>query len=110
MCSDGTHEVSAIYCPGYEEEEPAVPTHAGTDTPGWVDPATGEEYADPCGESPVPAGRVRLMRWLYKLLSLTGDAKALGRGPGAYARRKVRGAGAPGVRAGAATGAEAVGV
>lgn len=31
------------------------------------------------------------MRWLYKLLSLTGDAKALSRGPGSYARRKVRG-------------------
>jgi hypothetical protein len=30
------------------------------------------------------------MRWLFKLLRLRGDARALSRGPDAYGRRVVR--------------------
>ena len=33
-----------------------------------------------------------LMRTVYKLLSLWGDARALSRGPGSFVKRKVRSA------------------
>lgn len=31
-----------------------------------------------------------MLRWLFRLLGLYGDAKAAGRGPGAYAKRRAR--------------------
>lgn len=30
------------------------------------------------------------MRWLYKMLSVAGDAKALSKSPATYAKRQVR--------------------
>lgn len=47
--------IADMVCPGPGcAAGSSVPsTHPDTDTPGTVDPATGEEYADPCRESPV---------------------------------------------------------